>query len=244
MKLKLINNKYKEFLEQIREHFICSTNSIHIARNEIKIISFKDEELVVKFFKIPHFINKIVYTFFRDSKAQKSYDNSIKIIEFVPKPIGYIEFKRFGLIDESYFVSENFKYDFTIREPLLDPNFENKEKIFREFARFTYELHQKDIYHLDYSPGNILIKKENNSFIFKIVDINRMKFKSLSLEQKLRNFSKLWAKDSDLTVIIKEYTKLLDGDEEKCLKAVLIYSRAHKDKINAKKRRRGQKVVD
>ena len=241
---KFKNNKYENFILNIRDYFNSSLNSIHKARNEIKIVEFEDEELVIKAFKIPNIINKIVYSFFRDSKAKKSYENSIKIINFVPKPIGYIEFFKFGLLNDSYFVSENFKYDLTIREPLLDINYPNKEDIFKQFAKFTFDLHQNNILHLDYSPGNILIKKDEDNYIFKVVDINRMQFRTLSLDERLKNFAKLWAKDEDLKIIIKEYAKLIDEDEQKCIDIALKYSQMHKDRINAKKRRRGQEVVD
>ncbi|HIP55887.1 MAG TPA: hypothetical protein EYG97_02585, partial [Arcobacter sp.] len=171
---KNLTTDFKNFLLNIKEFFNNSSETIHKARNEIKIIDFKNESLTIKSFKIPHIINQIVYSFFKSSKAKKSYDNSIKIIGFVPKPIGYIEFKSFGLLTNSYFVSENFKYDFTIREPLIQSSFDNRDEIFRQFAKFTFKLHEENIFHLDYSPGNILIKKEDNNYIFKIVDINRM----------------------------------------------------------------------
>ena len=56
----ITSSKYKEFVQDIKENFSKSDNSIHKARNEIKVIDFEDESLVVKSFKIPHFINKIV----------------------------------------------------------------------------------------------------------------------------------------------------------------------------------------
>lgn len=234
----------QEFITNIQEYFKSSNNSIHKARNEIKIINFKNVDLVVKSFKSPNIINKIVYTFFRDSKAKKSYENSIKIIDFVPKPIGYIEFKKFGLLGESYFVSEKFDYDFTIREPLLQADFIDKEKVFKAFAKFTYDLHEKGILHLDYSPGNILIKEEDENYTFKIVDINRMEFRTLSLNERVKNFAKLWAKDDDLKTIVKEYAKLIGKDEQSCIESALNYSQTHKDRINTKKRLRGVEVVD
>ncbi|OHE09066.1 MAG: hypothetical protein A2513_07150 [Sulfurimonas sp. RIFOXYD12_FULL_33_39] len=244
MRFESIHDRYNELLKDIKEYFDISHNSIHKARNEIKTIEFHSENLVVKSFKIPNIINKILYSFFRDSKAKKSYQNSIKIIGFVPKPIGYIEFKKFGLLSKSYFVSENFEYDFTIREPLINTNFLDKENLFKAFAEFTFKLHEEGIFHLDYSPGNILIKKEDEGYIFKIVDINRMEFKTLNLDERLKNFSKLWAKDEDLETIVKEYAKLSKSDESSCVKIALKYSQAHKDRKNAKKRLRGEAVVD
>jgi len=244
MKFEVIQNEYSELLKNIQSYFKNSQNSIHKARNEIKIIDFKEKNLVIKSFKVPHFINRVVYTFFRDTKAKKSYENSVKIAQFVPKPIGYIEFKKSLLLHESYFVSENFEYDFTIREPLVERDFLDKENIFKEFALFTFKLHAEGIFHLDYSPGNILIKREHEGYTFKIVDINRMKFKTLSLDERLENFSKLWAKDEDLKIITKEYAKLYKSDEESCIKTALKYSQAHKNRKNAKKRLRGEAVVD
>ncbi len=122
--------KFEYFLCNIKQFFKENSNTIHKARNELKVIEHENQKLVVKYFKIPYFINKIVYTFFKKSKAQKSYEYALKIKDFTPKPIGYIEFYKFGLLDESYFVSEKFDYDFTIREPLLDINFPNKDEIF------------------------------------------------------------------------------------------------------------------
>ena len=235
---------FKSFLENIKEHFAISKNSIHKARNEIKVINQNDVDLVVKSFKIPSFLNRVIYTFFRSSKAKKSYDYAIKIAAFTPKPIGYIEFYENTLLANSYFVSEKFDYSFTIRESLLDVNFSNKEKIFKAFAKFTFELHEAGIFHFDYSPGNILIKKENGNFIFKIVDINRMKFFVLELNDRLKNFSKLWAKDEDLKIVIKEYARFLQKDEKDLVSKALDFSHKHKAKINFKKRLKGKKVVD
>lgn len=242
-KLKSVTDKYNQLLIKIISYFQNSNNSIHKARNEIKVINYNNEEVIVKSFKVPHIINKIVYSFFRDSKAKKSYDYSIKIIDFVPKPIGYVEFQRFGLIHDSYFVSKNFNYDFTIREPLLDENFENREEVFRAFARFTFELHEQNIFHKDYSPGNILIKKEEDTYIFKIVDINRMGFFELSQKDRAKNFSKLWASDEVLKIIAKEYSKHYSVDK-KFQEQILYYNQKNKNIKNFKKRLKGKKVDD
>ena len=236
-------NIFKDFLLNIRLYFKNNTQTIHKARNELKIITFDQLSTVVKSFKVPHIINKIAYSFFRDSKAKKSYDYSLKIGDFTPSPIGYIEFYKNGLINESYFISEEFKYDFTIREPLLEEDFEDRNEVFKAFARFTLELHNANIFHNDYSPGNILIKKENAGFTFKIVDINRMKFFDLDEETRAQNFSKLWASDSVLEVMANEYAK-----HHKCsenfLKKVLYYSNKNKRVKNFKKRLKGQEVND
>jgi len=241
-----INEKYKKYTDSllnIQNHFQNSSNSIHKARNELKTITFGTLNTVVKSFKVPNIINKIVYTFFRDSKAKKSYEYSLRIGDFTPEPLGYIEFYKHGLLDESYFIAQEFAYDFTIREPLLDKNFPNREEIFKAFAHFTLKLHNNNIFHNDYSPGNILIKKEKDTYIFKIVDINRMKFIPLSQEQRAENFSKLWASDDILTLIASEYAKNFQVDNT-FIQKVLFYSNKHKKIKNFKKRLKGKPVND
>ena len=242
-----INEKYtnfEDFLFNIKTYFNENENSIHKARNELKIIPHANVDTIVKSFKVPNLLRRIIYTFFRDSKAKKSYEYSIKIKEFTPQPIGYIEYYKNNLIEESYFISEKFDYDFTIREPLLDNKFENRDEIFKAFARFTYLLHKNNILHQDYSPGNILIKKEKDKFDIKIVDINRMEFRELNLDERLKNFNKLWAKDDEIEIMAKEYAKVSNEDEAYCIKTAKNYNTKHKNKINMKKRLKGIEVVD
>lgn len=244
MKYKVFSDTYTNLVKNVRKYFLEAETNIWDRRNKIKILLFQKEEITIKSFKIPHMINKIAYTFFRDSKAKKSYENSLKIIDFVPKPIGYAEFFKFGLLDESYFLCEKFHYDFTIREVLVNNHYEDRNTIFQAFAAFTYDLHEKGIEHLDYSPGNILIRKLENSYEFKIIDVNRMKFKTFTMQERLENFSKLWASNEDLKVIVSAYVKQIGMEKQKALDIALKASQKHKDKKNLKKRLKGKKVVD
>lgn len=237
----LYKEQYKDFLLNIEKYFKQNKNSIHKARNELKIISNKDNNFVVKSFKIPNIINQYIYSYFRDSKAKKSYENSLSIQNFVPTPIGYIEFFKNGLLQESYFVSEEFYYDFTIRDPLLKKDFYEREKILRAFAKFSYDLHEEGIFHDDYSPGNILIQKEKNVFEFKIVDVNRMKFGSLNSIQRAKNFSKLWASDDDLKIIGDEYIKFFQTNED-FIEMICAYSMQNKKIKNFKKKLKGKEI--
>ena len=244
MVFKSVKQEYEKLLINIRDYFKGSTNSIHKARNEIKILDYENQKLVVKAFKVPNLLNKIVYTFFRGTKAKKSYENSLRISKFVPQAVGYIEFRKFGLLSDSYFISEQFEYDFTIREVITGADFKDRENIFRELAKFTFLLHEEGILHKDYSPGNILIKANNDAYELKIVDINRMEFKNLNVDERLKNFSQLWAKDDDLKIVIDEYSKLINQDEDECFAKALEYSQKHKDRKNFKKRLKGREVVD
>ena len=244
MKYEISKNKYEGLIKELRTYFTDATQKIYEGRNKLKVIQYAQTNIVVKSFKIPHFINKIAYTFFRDSKAKKSYKHSLRIAEFTAEPIGYVEFFQFGLLYDSYYLCKQYKYDFTIREVLVHKDFKNREKIFDAFASFTHVLHNHHIEHLDYSPGNILIKEKQGEYLFKIIDVNRMKFRPLNNKARLENFSKLWAKDEDLALIIESYSKLIDMDKAEAFKIALKASQEHKNKKNFKKRLKGKKVVD
>ena len=244
MKYEVSNSKYIGLILEIKAYFSKAKESIYEGRNSLKIIQYADTDLVIKSFKIPHIINKIAYTFFRDSKAKKSYIHSMKMLEFTPEPIGYIEYFKFGLLAESYYVCKAYKYDFTIREPLVDVHFEHRNEVFKAFAKFTYTLHNYNIEHLDYSPGNILIKVQDGGYEFKVIDVNRMRFRQLSPEERIENFSKLWARNEDLKMIVTEYAALIEMDKDEAIDIALKASQKHKDKKNLKKRLKGNKVVD
>jgi len=228
---EVINNTYSELVHNIESYFSQSTEIMHKARNEIKIVEYQGQKLVIKSFKRPNFINRIAYALGKDSKAKKSYTYALQLDDCTPKPIAYIEFFKGSFVKQSYFIAEHFDYDFTIREVLLDPDFENREPIFQAFATFTKVLHDKGILHHDYSPGNILIQQQNNTYTFKIVDINRMQFKILSRQERVANFAKLWANEHDLEIIMRYYSE--DSED---LKKAIAYSSAHKNKKKIKKK--------
>ena len=242
----ILNPKYENFqndLIHIKEIFKNSDESIHKARNELKIIELGGIKCVVKSFKVPHAINRLAYSFFRDGKAKKSYLNAIKLAELginTPEPIGVIEFFSFGLLSESFFISVYEPYDFTIRE-VFHHKVENYEEILREFAKFTYELHQKGVWHVDYSLGNILITKKENSYRFSLVDINRMEFKTIAPYQGLKNFNKFWAKDNnDLVVLATVYAKLAKLNEKKSIEILINEAKSLETRVNLKRKLKGK----
>ncbi|MCL4433071.1 MAG: lipopolysaccharide kinase InaA family protein [Epsilonproteobacteria bacterium] len=228
----------KPSFESIRKIFAGDDHSIHKARNELKIIELDGIKTVVKSFKVPHLLNRIVYTYFRKSKAYKSYHNALRLEELgisTPKPIALIEFYESGLLGKSFFIAEYFEYDFTVRTPLLEP-LEDREEIFKAFAAYTYNLHQKGVWHLDYSPGNILIKRTSSGYQFSIVDINRMEFRPITPLEGCENFNKLWASDEELEIMGREYARLSGFNVAVTIAEMKKHNDANKSIKNFKKR--------
>jgi len=224
--------------------FASSQSSIHKARNELKVVDCQGEKLVLKSFKVPNFIRRFIYTFLRPSKAERSYKNSLLLADFTPEPVAYVAYESGGLISSSYFISQCYEYDFTIREPLLDLDFPDREGVLKAFARFTLGLHDAGFFHKDYSPGNILIKKlPEQEYEFKIVDVNRMLILKLNDEMRARGFEKLWARDEDLDLIATEYA-LHSAVADNFVEQVKGYSNKNKRFKNFKKRLKGKPVND
>ncbi|WP_321778876.1 hypothetical protein [Sulfurimonas sp.] len=165
----------------------------------------------------------------------------IKLEVNTPEPIGIIEFFNNGLLSESYFISIYEPYDITIRE-VFHHKVENYTKILKEFVKFTYEIHQKGVWHVDYSLGNILItKNKDNSYRFSLVDINRMEFKNILALDGLKNFNKFWAKDdNDLNTIAIEYASLAKVSEDKAIEIVVNEAKSLEAKVNLKRKLKGK----
>ncbi|QOY55226.1 hypothetical protein HUE87_03030 [Candidatus Sulfurimonas marisnigri] len=245
MSYKIQYNKqfenFKNILLNIKSIFSQNSQTIHLARNELKIIEIENISTVVKAFRVPNVLNQFVYAYLRKSKAYKAFHNATILHDLhvsTPEPIGYIEFFKFALLKESFFISKEFKYDFTIAH-IRDEQPEYKKNVLEDFAEFTYYIHTKGVWHVDYSGGNILVKKDGDKYLFSLVDINRMKFRTISNYEGLENFNKLWFNEEDLTTIAKAYSKLASLDENRAIDEILMQDKKLKDKVLLKRKLRG-----
>lgn len=210
----LIHSDYKN-LELELNHIITNFDTLgenygNQDRNSLKLFKLGDKVLNVKSFRIPNLINQIAYKFFRKSKAQRSFEYANRLMDLdigTPQPIAYYEFETWLLFKKSYYISEQLNCDLTYRELTLDLNYPNHEKILRAFTRFTFQLHEKQVNFLDHSPGNTLIRTVGNDYEFYLVDLNRMEFKPLNFEERVKNFAKLTTHKSMIEVMSDEYAK-------------------------------------
>lgn len=155
---------------------------LFLGRNKIKKFSLNSdygrEDLVVKRFKKPNAFQRIVYTLFRKSKAERAFVNasSLKNRGFsTPDGIAYIEEKSRGFISYAYFIT-NVTIDSSI-EAELQKKSGFDESTAAAFAVYVAALHKNGVLHHDLNPSNVLYHKDDkNSFAFSLIDINRMTF--------------------------------------------------------------------
>ena len=209
-------------------------------RNCIKIFDCNSFQVAIKSFKKPNFINKIIYRFFRKSKAKRSFEYANVLMNKgigTPMPIAYYEcFDIIGL-KESYYVSEHLKVDLTYRD-LVQTDYPDGENILRQFTCFSFEMHQKGIEFLDHSPGNTLIKNQGNgNYSFYLVDLNRMKFHDkIDFQTRMKNLSRLTPKKEMVKIMSNEYAKLLGEDEKTVFETMWKFTEDFQYRFHRKKR--------
>lgn len=183
-------------------------------RNSIKVFDLDGMQVNVKSFKVPNLLNKIIYGYIRKSKARRSYEYANKLTQMgfgTPKPIAFAEnHSVFGLLD-SYYVSEQLQHDLMFRLLTTDDDYPDREEILRQFARFSFRLHESGVEFIDNTSGNTLIRKNaDGSYGFYLVDLNRMNFhNNMPLVMRMSNLAKLTNNRNVLSVIADEYAKLL-----------------------------------
>ena len=221
----------ESWISQLPSNFSASGETIFKSRNEVKVFKVGNYELNVKAFKVPNLVNRFVYVYFRGSKANRSYQYARKFLALgiaTPGAVGYVDCIDNGFLSESYYISIHYKNDFTLRE-VLNYQVADHDAILRQWVRFTYEkLHQNNIFHLDYSPGNTLICRMDNEYDFQIVDLNRMRFDPIDFEKGLFNFRQLDTDRQTLELLASEYASLCHKDAGNAMKVLIDFDRQNK----------------
>ena len=240
----IIHSEYKSkegaILQLVADFFDEGDMIVAGVRNTIKSNFLADEKVNIKFFQKPGLFKSIIYSFFRSTKAKRSFDYANYLIAhnvLTPFPIAYVENRSgLGLLKDSYYVSHQIDYDFTIRELIHDPLFPERNVILEQFAEFTFKMHEARINFLDHSPGNTLVvKKAAGKYEFYLIDLNRMNFKNLSIEERMDNFKKMWLSKTMVKVIAKTYAKLSQQPDDKLHAILLEKTIQFKRKITKKK---------
>ena len=215
----------RPFIVALPDRFCREGEVIYKGRNEIRVMESHGMTLNVKQFGVPIFFNRVAYSFFRSPKAQRAYEYALVLGEKqipTPEPIAYIILKKNGLQEKSYFISRQVDYSRRFYEFGTNA-LEGNEDIVRALARFTTNMHEAEVYHRDYSPGNILFDRVDGGVAFCVVDINRMRFGKVSVEKGCANFARLWGQQPFFRLLAGEYARCRHADPDRCVKWVFHY---------------------
>ena len=210
--------KLRKWIAEVNERFASEGETIYKARNEIKVMEGpKGELLNVKRYKVPFFPNNYIYAALRDPKALRAFRNAQGLKELgicTPEPLGVVLYKDWRGLRQSYLVTRQIEFRRNMYEFGEGRGLEGRDEIVRAFGRFSAYLHDRGVLHLDYSPGNILFDEVNEGeYRFCLVDVNRMKFGEVSMEEGGRNFRRLWGGEPFFRILAEEYAGVRGFDQ-------------------------------
>lgn len=198
---------------------------IYKGRNELRMFEHQGVEYIVKSYRKPNLINRFVYGMFRSSKAQRSFEYALKLMDIgvgTPLPVAYMT-ERIGILfGKSYFVSLKSSCKHIYKE-LFERKFEEEDEVLRKVAVITATLHNNNICHLDYGRGNILFEKVGEEIKIELVDLNRMKFGPVSMDAGCKNLERLPATPRMHKILSEEYARLRNFNPDRCLELMIKY---------------------
>ena len=223
-----IREPYRVFRDQIAElpGTMCHRGvTLHAGRNLIKRLSITSPEgesieVVVKAFAVPMRLRGFVYAHLRRSKALRCMSNATSLVEKgvdTPNPIACIEYHDGGCLRRSHYVSRYWHHDYDLTALLYRgvSRGPTTHALLEQLAQFTAVQHDHGVLHLDYNPGNILVRASGGSFDFSLVDLNRLRFKQLGMNDRISGLVRLTTIVDYLRVIGRRYAMLcgLDPDD-------------------------------
>ena len=196
--------------------------TLHAGRNLIKKVTIQAHaeepiELAVKAFRVPARPRGLLYAHLRPSKARRSMVHAEKLLALgvgTPDPVACIEYVGAGCLRESYYICRHWPADTDLRKLLYNGGSfgDGTGSLLEHVARFTHSLHEHGVRHLDYNPGNILARSRGSGFDFALVDLNRLRFKTLDMDERISGLVRLTPLADYRRIIGEQYAALCGID--------------------------------
>ena len=198
--------------------------TLHSGRNLIRKVEIGDPSggsiaAVVKAFRVPARPRGFAYAHLRPSKARRSMAHAEKLLGLgigTPDPVACIEYVDAGCLRESYYISRYWPSDVDLTSVLYRGGSlgSRTDSLLEHIARFTFLQHENGVQHLDYNPGNLLVRTNGRRFEFALVDLNRLRFNPLRRDERISGLVRLTTSVGYLRIIGREYARLYRVDAE------------------------------
>lgn len=224
-----INPKYeylRDFIGNIPLVFEQEGREIYHKRNLIKVLTAPDgTQINVKRYHVPHGPNRLVYSWgIRKPKGERAFEYPKTLKDKgigTPEPVALIEDRNLlYMLGYSYLITIQCDYGHTLYE-VGDAQPGEYEKIAKALAHFAANIHNRNILHKDFTPGNVLWKQDDEGFHFMLVDINRMKFGEVSIKEGLYNLRKFWGPKDFIHILVTEYALLRNTNVDEAVEYVM-----------------------
>lgn len=229
-----VNPKYeylRAFIERIPLTMEKEGTYIYGGRRNliVKMTATDGTVLNVKRFQQPRWLNRMVYSCgIRQPKGRRAFIYPARLLAKgieTPEAVAYIEERStMGLLRQSWLVSIQCPYSHLLYE-MGDATPEVYEPMATALAHFAAHMHNNEVLHLDFSPGNVLWdykrqpvqQGEEQLFDFSIVDINRMHFGPVSMQEGAKSFARLWGPKRFIQLLVEAYARQRGFDPEACV---------------------------
>lgn len=229
MKSVVVNPKYahlQTYMEQLDERWDRGEGKvIYKGRNELREMEYEGITIVVKAFRQPNLVNRIAYGLVRPSKASRSYSYAQMLLS---KGIGTPEPVAFHTQRSGFFFGRSFYACLKSECPhtyvrLMGGDYPRQERVLKAIARVTARFHDLGWIHRDYSRGNILFHETPEGVKIEIIDLNRIRFRKVDMEEGCRNFERLPGTPEMLRIMAEEYAQARGFDPEECFRLISRY---------------------
>ena len=192
-------------------------------RNVVRLFGREGEKYVVKRFKKANFFQRIAYTFFRKTKAERAYLYAGKLRERgfeTPHEVAYFEKSPGGLFQTGYFVSTYCDYSTAYLDLVKTESYD--KELAACIARYLVELHRKGVLFGDLNLNNFLYRLEERTYRIVLIDTNRSTFQTgvPSFEECMQNLRTLTHRRDLLEDILDTYSKAMGWEKETVVEAV------------------------
>ncbi|MBN2408113.1 MAG: hypothetical protein JXE07_00125 [Candidatus Aminicenantes bacterium] len=190
------------------EMLLDSRNRVAAAR--LPMSSGPPREIVVKDFRARGLVR--LKSLFQSSRAARAWRGAWALkergIETAP-PAAYLEKRRRGLVERSYFLAERIAGAEEIRGLFRRLGPEELKPLLDALAGHLALCHDRGIFHRDLSDGNILARKDDSGrIIFYLLDTNRIRVrKKIGPLRRVRNLIRLGVPPALQQEFLSRYSK-------------------------------------
>ena len=211
--------RHADFIRALPDAFAAGQGEVvYDQRNQIRRFTDQGQVFIVKRYKPVNTVQRVVYTFFRNTKACRAY---LFAKEFrrrgidTPREVAYLETGSMGLFRTGYFVS-------------LEAAGTETHLLLREVKDFSHELadavatqillmHRHGILHGDLNLSNFLCTEEQDGhYHFTMIDVNRSHFTDGMPDDEacLQNMVRTTHRRDLYGYLVRSYARLRQWDEQ------------------------------
>lgn len=235
-------DEVEAFLKRLPMVFDGEGEMLYDKRNQVKrFVLPSGHPVVVKRFKKPILIQRIIYGFFRKTKARRAYLYAAVLRHRgfgTPHEIAYLEQRRMGLLSYCYFLAEEDGAPAIYERLVAQRPFDRV--IADDFAALVAALHQKSILHGDLNPTNVLFRTcDDGHHTFSLIDTNRMRFKALgrnfTVYECLENLTRFDVEDELYRYVLRKYIECMGWEIEPCFSRGIEIKRSYDERRHKRK---------